>query len=85
MQLFFVNFSKALLISFQVHLYDGLYESISENATTLHSYMGVGNSKIMTTVYRFTVGYMNTYITVADDGCIPMVMESSGQDALGGK
>lgn len=57
----------------------------SENATAvLKSYMGAGNSKIMTTVYKYVTGMSTSYITMADDGCIPMAYEAAGQNADGG-
>ncbi|VDI40121.1 Hypothetical predicted protein [Mytilus galloprovincialis] len=56
-----------------------------ENATAvLKSYMGAGNSKIMTTVYKYVTGMSTSYITMADDGCIPMAYEAAGQNADGG-
>ncbi|XP_063431475.1 ependymin-related protein 1-like [Mytilus trossulus] len=58
---------------------------IPQNATAvLKSYMGAGSSKIMTTVYKYDTGMSTSYITMADDGCIPMAYEAAGQNADGG-
>ena len=42
------------------------------------SSIGAGAHKIDVTTYRYNVGNMNVYMTLADDTCLPVFYESTG-------
>ncbi|XP_063434568.1 uncharacterized protein LOC134715932 [Mytilus trossulus] len=57
---------------------------IPNNATVInHSYMGAGAAKVKTTMYRFQYEQMLVYLTVADDGCVPILYEGAGMNQKG--
>ncbi|XP_052098856.1 uncharacterized protein LOC127733551 [Mytilus californianus] len=53
-------------------------DCIPENATVSKSYIGVGAKKIPTTMYRMNGNGFLTYLSVIDDGCIPLMYETTG-------
>ncbi|CAC5425845.1 UBQLN [Mytilus coruscus] len=57
---------------------------IPTNATVVkQSYIGAGANMVKTTIYRFVDGQMLVYLTVADDGCVPVIYESTGMNTKG--
>lgn len=46
--------------------------------------MGAGAAKVKTTMYRFQYEQMLVYLTVADDGCVPILYEGAGMNKKGG-
>ena len=48
------------------------------------SYMGAGAAKVKTTIYRFEDEQLLVYLTVADDGCVPIFYEGAGMNRKGG-
>ncbi|XP_052101995.1 uncharacterized protein LOC127735749 [Mytilus californianus] len=57
---------------------------IPTNATVVkQSYIGAGAAMVKTTMYRFVEGQMLVYLTVADDGCVPVIYESAGMNSKG--
>ena len=59
---------------------------ILEDATVMeHSHIGAGNSMVMTTMYKHMTNHTVDYLTVTDDGCVPVMYESSGMQPDGSK
>ena len=57
----------------------------SEDATVIeNSYIGAGTDMIKTTTFHYMDTHNNVYITVADDGCVPIMYESAGKNEKGG-
>ena len=41
-----------------------------------HSHIGAGDAMVMTTMYRHMTNYTVDYLTVTDDGCVPVLFET---------
>ena len=50
-----------------------------------HSHIGAGDAMVMTTMYRHMTNHTVDYLTVTDDGCVPVLFETSGLQPNGGK
>ncbi|XP_071168161.1 uncharacterized protein [Mytilus edulis] len=59
--------------------FTGVGEScIPDNATISKSYIGAGANKIPTTMFRLIGNGFLTYLSVIDDGCVPLMYETTG-------
>ncbi|XP_052101993.1 ependymin-related protein 1-like [Mytilus californianus] len=58
---------------------------VPKNHTKIvQSYFGAGSSKVMATMYKFSMGQNVIYATMSDDGCIPLAYEATGATEDGG-
>lgn len=59
---------------------------VLENAEVVtESFIGSGKTALKATMYHFTRDNLDVHLTMADDGCIPVMVEGNGITETGGK
>lgn len=80
-----INIKKSDCI-FYCFKYSTVSLFVLENAEVVtESFIGSGKTALKATMYHFTRDNLDVHLTMADDGCIPVMVEGNGITQTGGK